>query len=607
MDYTPQGMQYYRSLTRKMIVLMIAVSVAPLLLISGIILYQFHVSYQEKVLAHLEEVVLKHGQNINSFLDEKLTAIRVMAKTFSPEHLKNESFLREKLAILQDEHGGVFQDLGLVSETGLQVAYAGAFKLGQVNYAEADWFKKALKSEYFISDVFLGVRGLPHFIVAVKKEWQESNWILRSTIDFVAFNTLVENLRIGKTGLAFIINRQGEFQTKTSGSTPLDSIRYSDLPEDWLAQQTTGTVREDYLRKITSPSGRRTPVTPITVIKKEPTVGQSFIYVMTPLKKGEWLLIYRQDEADALSDLQRAQKLAVVIFLLGTLGIVTVVFFLSKRFTEHIAIADKEKELLTEQIIEAGKLASVGELAAGIAHEINNPVAIMVEEAGWIGDILEDGNVCDEQEEVHRALNQIRSQGERCKQITHKLLSFARKTDPELRKVELTDLVKEVAALVEQRAKYSNVKIELNLAPSLPEVYSTPSEFEQVMLNLMNNSLDAMTPDGGTLTITTQVHENNVVIEVSDTGHGIPEANFCRIFDPFFTTKPQGKGTGLGLSICYGITKKMGGDISVESTVGVGTTFRVSFPIPTETGPKRQVLHATLERHLGRTEKHGES
>jgi two-component system, NtrC family, sensor kinase len=592
------GPNYYRTLKRNMLLIMILVSFAPLLLITGIILYQFQVSYQEKVIAHLEEVVEKHRQNIDGFLDEKLADIRVMTRTFSLEQLRDESFLQGKLAILQEEHGGVYVDLGLVNGKGLQVAYAGAFKLARVNYSEADWFKKALKSEQFISDVFLGIRGLPHFIVAVKKEWQGSTWILRSTIDFVAFNSLVENLRIGKTGLAFIVNREGEFQTNAPLAVRQNSRKHVDLLiksfRQGLSPEAQGQIEvKDRVRK------KKNDQQPVTVIESDPNRGGEYISVSTPLKNGEWLLVYQQDTADAFADLYRTRKLALVIFLLGGLGIVSMAFILSSRMIKRVVWADREKEMMNEQIIEAGKLASVGELAAGIAHEINNPVAIMVEEAGWIEDLLEEDGGCEDPAEVRRALKQIKNQGTRCKQITHKLLSFARKTDPELRKVQLNELIDEVVALSEQRVKYSNVKLNLNLAQHLPEVYASPAEFEQVLLNLVNNALDAMTTDGGTLEITTRVDGGQVVVDVADTGQGIPKANLARIFDPFFTTKPVGKGTGLGLSICYGIIRKMEGEISVNSAVGLGTTFHVRLPLLPEDGPKEELLHQNLAVHLG--------
>ncbi len=580
-----------------MVLLVMAVSLTPLFLISGIILYQFHVSYHEKVLAHLKEVVLKHGQNIDSFLEEKLADIRVLASSYSVEQLSEESFLQERLAVLQQQHGGTFVDLGLVNEDGLQVAYAGSFKLGRANYAEADWYKKSIKTQYFISDVFLGLRGLPHFIVAIKKEWQDRTWILRSTIDFVAFNSLVENLRIGKTGLAFIINRKGEFQTRCPTSVNLDIGRYVELLNNDRTPSLGET--EPYLNTTDLALKKRVTESRVTVVEEKPSMGADSLNVSTLLKNGEWVLVYRQDKADAFADLYRTRKAAFIILMLGGLGIVSMAFVISKRMISHIASADQEKDLMTQQVIEAGKMASVGELAAGVAHEINNPVAIMVEEAGWIEDLLEEDGSCEDPDEVRRALSQIKNQGTRCKQITRKLLSFAHKTDPELRKVQLNELIEEVIGLSEQRAKYSNVKIQMNLEPLLPEVYASPSEFEQVLLNLINNALDAMSPDGGSLDIITRIDGERAIVDIADTGQGIPKANLSRIFDPFFTTKPVGKGTGLGLCICYGIVKKIGGDIGVDSTVGVGTTFHIKIPLPPEDLATRKQLHKRLAPHLG--------
>ena len=205
---------YYHLLTRNMLLTVILVSVLPMILVSGIILYQFEISYQEKVHAHLKELVLKHKQNIDTFLREKLDNIRFLGISFSLEELKDETFLRDRLEALQQVYGRVFVDLGVVNSDGIQVAYAGPFKLGKAVYSDANWFLKAMQSDYFKSDVFLGLRGLPHFIIAVRENWKGEKWILRATIDFVAFNNLVENIRIGQTGFAFILNRKAEFQTK---------------------------------------------------------------------------------------------------------------------------------------------------------------------------------------------------------------------------------------------------------------------------------------------------------------------------------------------------------------------------------------------------------
>jgi two-component system NtrC family sensor kinase len=545
----------------------ILVSIAPLLLVTCISLYEFGLSYKEKVNAHLEELVLKHRQNIDSFLEQRLGDIRVMAKTFSRAELEREPFLKERLVTLQRVYGPVFVDLGVIDGNGIQKAYAGPFQLTGADYADAPWFRTAMESRLFISDVFLGLRNVPHFIVTVRNVWEGDPWILRATVDFVSFNALVETIRMGRTGFAFILNRQGECQTKPYLDIASDRPAFQELLQEGVA----------------SGDGVRT-------LEENDLAGNKILYVAAPLKDRDWLLVYRQEAADAYADLYNTQRVTVVILLLGILGIATTAIVISRKLFYRVARADHEKEMMNEQMVETGKLASVGELAAGIAHEINNPVAIMVEEAGWIEDLLEEEDFKNGKnlEEFHRALLQIKTQGKRCKAITHKLLSFARKTDARVEEVRINDLIEEMVSLSAQRAKYSSVTINTTLGDNLPTVRASPSELQQVFLNLINNALDAMEKKGGSLDIITQRDENFVTVFIADNGPGIPRANLDRIFDPFFTTKPVGKGTGLGLSICYGIVKKMGGDINVRSVLNMGTTFRIRFPVPGEAGEKNE-------------------
>ncbi|MBU0698159.1 MAG: two-component sensor histidine kinase [Proteobacteria bacterium] len=554
---------YYRALTRKMILTVIIVSFAPMILVSGVIFDQFREFYKEKVYAHLRVLVRKHQRTIDSFLNEKMSDIRFLAKSYYFEELRDATFLQQRLALLQEEYDTVFEDLGVIDARGIQVAYAGPFELARAKYSEADWFKKAIGTQYFISDVFLGLRGLPHFIVAVRQKYEAEHWIFRATIDFAFFNNLVTSIRIGKTGFAFILNREGELQTKQL----FDILPSKEIYMDLIRKGKDST--ED-----------------VHIFEQKDALNKKNIYVSAFLKNGDWLLVYQQESADAFADLNRAQYIAVIIFLVGGIAIITMAFVLSRRMVNRIARADREKEMMNQQVIETGKLASIGELAAGIAHEINNPVAIMVEEAGWIQDLLEEEEFRQSEnlDEFNRALKQINTQGKRCKEITHKLLSFARKTDSRKQQVQINELIEDVVGLSSQRAKYSNVVISTKLEKDLPALQASETELQQVFMNLINNALDAMEKKGGTLEIASQLNGAHIEIDIADNGPGIPEANLARIFDPFFTTKPVGKGTGLGLSICYGIIKKMGGDIDVRSVVDMGTKFRIRLPLTRSAG-----------------------
>lgn len=537
---------------------MVLVSFTPLLLVTGLILEQYNRSYREKVHAHLGELVERHSQNIDAFLTEQLNLLRFFVDSHPFGQFRDESFLELKLAQLQLQFGGVFEDLGVVDDQGIQVDYAGPYKLLRAHYTDAEWFKKALEQPYFISDVFLGLRGTPHFIIAVRQEYMGRTWIMRATINFVAFNNLVENLRIGKTGFAFIVNKSEEFQTKP--------------PAGYIPRQ------DHYSRFRNDENGEKKS---IRIVEETDETGRDHIYVGAFLKKGDWLLIYQQDSADAYRDLNHARRIALLIIFMGGLAIITKAIFMSRRMVARIALADREKNLMNRQIIETGKLAAIGELAAGIAHEINNPVAIMMEKAGWIQDLLEESDTqqIDNRKEIDSSLEEIKNQSRRCKVITHKLLSFARKADFNPQPVQLNDLLNEVIGLSEQRVKYTGVTIDKNFSENLPPVEASPTEMQQVFLNIINNALDAMDKKGGNITITTRNIKKRITVEVADTGPGMPAANVDKIFEPFFTTKPVGKGTGLGLSICYGIIKKLGGDIDVESELGKGTTFFIHIPV----------------------------
>jgi len=549
------------SQTRYWILLIIGATVTPLLLVSIIVLYQFREAHQKRATTHLEELVQKHKQNIDGFLDAKLGNIRMLASSFSFEELRQEEFLRERLRDLQRVHEPVFVDLGVIDESGTQAAYAGPFLLGHADYSDASWFQNAMQREYFISDVFPGLRGFPHFIIAVRSTWNGEPWILRATIDLVAFNDLVEDLRNSHTGSAFILNRAGEFQIKP----PADLMPDREFLEELLGAD-AGDRREIRVTQRTDQAGRRN------------------IYLATALKGGSWRLVYQQEANEAFAEFHSARNVSLLAVFLAGLASVAVAFLLGRKTVSAISEAEQRTQMISQQMVETGKLASVGELAAGIAHEINNPVAIMVEEAGWIGDILEDDDwgTPENLQEFQRALQQIKTQGTRCKQITHKLLSFARKTDERTQEVDPRALVEETVAVSAQRAKYANVEMSTVFEPDLPTIRASLSELQQVLLNLINNALDAMWPNGGTLEIAVKHLDDDLWIHVSDSGPGIPEANLERIFDPFFTTKPVGKGTGLGLSICYGIVTRMGGEIDASSEIGSGTEFRIRLPIERE-------------------------
>jgi two-component system NtrC family sensor kinase len=231
------------------------------------------------------------------------------------------------------------------------------------------------------------------------------------------------------------------------------------------------------------------------------------------------------------------------------------------------------------------KLAAVGRLAAGVVHEINNPLATIAACAEALESRATEGayGAGPDVEDLSEYLQLIRGEAFRCKQITNGLLDFSRARAAEHAPVNLSDVVESAARLLAHQKRGAAIKIDAMLAESLPLVSGDVGQLQQAVIILAENAMDAM-PEGGTLTLRTsrEVEEGEdggvVVIEVSDTGQGIAPEIRERIFDPFFTTKEVGRGTGLGLAVCYGIVTEHGGRISVDSVVGRGTVFRISLP-----------------------------
>jgi two-component system NtrC family sensor kinase len=229
-------------------------------------------------------------------------------------------------------------------------------------------------------------------------------------------------------------------------------------------------------------------------------------------------------------------------------------------------LRNKEK-----QIIRSEKLATVGKLAAGVAHEINNPLGNISLYAQMLAQKTKN-------KEARKKLKIIEEQATQAARIVKSLLEFSRQMEPKFRKVNLNDVVTKTLEILQPQISINNINVIKNLDKALPEVKADPAQIQQVLVNIINNAIEAM-PEGGTLIIDTRRRDSEVEISITDTGEGIPEENLSKIFDPFFSTKGVGKGTGLGLSVSYGIVERHGGRIEVESEVGVGSTFRVILPL----------------------------
>jgi len=242
---------------------------------------------------------------------------------------------------------------------------------------------------------------------------------------------------------------------------------------------------------------------------------------------------------------------------------------------------EKLKERAQQTIQESGRLATIGQLAAGVAHELNNPLGGVLMYSHLLLENLNENNDDGNNKEN---LEKIVTQATRCKKIVKGLLDFARQTEPKVELSDINELLEETLILIENQASFQNIRISKKLSSSLPKVMVDQSQLQQVFINIALNAAESMeevSEAKGKLEIKTNVSEDNQHVEISfsDTGCGIPEENIKRIFEPFYTTKEVGRGTGLGLAISYGIVQRNNGTISVKSKVSEGTTFTIRLPI----------------------------
>ncbi len=280
-----------------------------------------------------------------------------------------------------------------------------------------------------------------------------------------------------------------------------------------------------------------------------------------------------------MSGLFATQQLEVVIIIAGIMAILLATIFTTRLTVNRLREADSKMDELNAQLIQSDKLAALGKMAASVAHEINNPLATIMQKTGWIQDLLaeEEFQKTKNLEEYYASLAVIDEQAEHAGRVVHNMLGYARRMEPRLENVDINEAINQTIDILENYARINNIDIQTDLASDLPIIAGDQSQLQQVVLNLISNAIDAIETEG-LVEVTSQRTDSYIDIRITDNGPGIPEDKQKKVFEPFFSTKLNGKGTGLGLWLSYNIVEKMGGVISLKSE-GKSTTFTIRLPI----------------------------
>lgn len=560
---TPEREAYYKRQFRRFVFWITISSIVPLLILGWIFNYYYTEFVKARTKASFVTQLEQHCKLVDLFLQEQVAKLELAVRTHTREFLADETNLSAVFVNINEKRGA-FTDLGLIDGDGRHLAYVGPYDLMDRNYSNSFWFQEIMTGptkQVYISDMFLGFREVPHFIIAVLGSDGDQRWILRATIETEVFRRIVEDVRIGSTGEVFLLNTKGVYQSNPSqGGSMLEPSVFPVMPF-------TETVKVDVGRFGMKGTHKRPPMQ-----------IASYVWLNNP----RWMLVMRQNHSEALYDVNHVNYVMLIILHASALVILIVTVFITRYMIHAMRKRDLEVDRANECFIQASKLASVGELSAGVAHEINNPLAIINFENQILADMEKTSDMAPGfRDQLLKSLSRISNQVKRCKRLTHNLLKFSRQTESVIGEVNLTALIEDVITLVEREAATSGIRLIVETEKDLPTVLADASQLQQVFLNLITNAIDAHNETGyGSVRIGARVNmkEKGVEVTVSDTGSGIPQEIIDKIFDPFFTTKPVGKGTGLGLSICYGIVSKLGGHLSVQSEAGEGSVFTVFLP-----------------------------
>ncbi|OGR06549.1 MAG: hypothetical protein A2520_10225 [Deltaproteobacteria bacterium RIFOXYD12_FULL_53_23] len=523
----------------------ILVAIIPLLFISWTASHFYEKSWLNKTTVELTSLANSRREIIELFLNSQENILAGYAELYDFAWLSSPGNLEKLFKAMNQQ--GVIVDLGLIAQDGSHRNYVGPFAddLKDKNYAEARWFAEVMQSGRYISDVFTGYRGVPHFIVAVTDPTR--SWVLRATINSELFNALLASAEVGPGGDAFILNRQGELQTPSRLGLTALSVREKDLPTD-------GSLTIHH--------------------------SKGALYATTGMKNNAWTLVLKTNIATSLADFYRARQRDHLIIACAALLIFAVSTILVRSMMNKVEGADQQRMLLYDRIRYSEKMALIGRMAANVAHEINNPLQIIGDQAGWLDELLseEDLGQLKNTDEYRTAFTKIRTQVKRASTITHRLLGFSRSTDGLKSAININTLVEETISFLEKEAANHRISIHRNLGLSLPEIITDSIQLQQVFLNILNNAFDAIGNDGA-VTISISLNGRQLAVEFADSGPGLPEEILKKIFEPFFTTKKAGSGTGIGLAISYSIIERLGGSIEVQNGKQSGCVFRVSLPV----------------------------
>jgi len=544
---------YFRKIRLRLKLGLLAAFLAPLAALSVYFHFQLNATLHETGKLHLSALAASQKNTIDLFLQERVVNIFRLFHSAEFSLSPSETDMDRCLRNLR-QTSDAFIDVGFFDQEGVQIGYAGPFPyLHGKDYSRENWFKTlmALDRNYYISDIYLGFRNKPHFTIAAKQLIDTKSYVMRATLDPDKCYMFLRNISRGKGVDSALVNKKGYYQV-------VDPDMGNLLGES------------KYLPLGTEPSG-------VEEITKN---HDAILIAYAWLKETPWVLVVSQPFSVAYAKMYRTRNIMIASTILIVVAIGFGIWIVADRLFKRAQATAESREELQSQLLHASKLASAGELATGIAHEITNPLAIIGATSGVIRDLFDPQfNLAWTPETIEQELTIIDSAVNRARGITQQLLNFSRKTPQRLVPGNVNKILDDVVlGLMEKELEVADIRLIRDYDLELPDTLLDPDQIGQVFINIIKNAADAI-EKSGSITLSTRRDDETVRVTVTDTGSGMTSDQMEKIFLPFHTGKEVGKGTGLGLSVSLSIVESFEGKMEVQSMPGSGSAFTVVLPI----------------------------
>jgi two-component system, NtrC family, sensor kinase len=546
----------YRRIWVLSIIILAITSLTPLIFATFIHYQLIHKSVDSELTLKAERLTSNAKRSICFFMEERLDALRFIVNEIPYDSLVNSTRLAEIFTNLKLGFGGL-TDLSIIDADGNQVSYAGPFDLEGKNYSSQEWFSESLKKNNFVSEVFTGYRDIPHIIIAVRSFRPDGqSFLLRATLDT---QRLMDTLLSYKTNIhtdILLMNHKGILQTPSGIYGKIFTSTGLEIPE--FSTRTKVKIPGD---------------------DKESPFIMSYSYINTNVVETPFILMVQKKKFGVMGTWVNMEKKFNWIIGINGIAVIIIIILVSSFMVNKLYYADRSKAETMLRMEQSQQLASIGQLAAGIAHEINNPLALINETTGYLKDLYHYTEEEKSDEEVIEHLDVILETVFQCGTITSQLLGFVRQFDVQISEVDIEKLIVSILNFRKKETEYKGIHVSTNISPETSLLETDKGKLQQILMNLINNAFQSIEANGYLSISVNCLPSDNIKIEIKDTGCGISAENLNKINEPFFTTKKEKMGTGLGLSITYGLVKKLHGNIRVESTEGVGTIFTLTLPV----------------------------